>query len=121
MTRSPTDFVFRGLLARHAIIELRSRGLLRAPASTADELREHDLYAPVPEAIRTSSASMQRTYRMLFVFENLLRDFIAQRLGELDGESWFDTRASAFCRSISVLRNCLSMASCGMRIVLSST
>jgi hypothetical protein len=69
-------------------------GLLRAPASTADEVREHDLYAPVPEAIRVSSASMQRTYRMLFVFENLLREFTAQRFSELDGETWFDSRAT---------------------------
>jgi hypothetical protein len=95
MTPSPTEFVFRGLLARHAVDELRMRGLLRAPASTAAQLREHDLYAPVPETIRTSSDSMQRAYRMLFVFENLLRDFINQRFTEVDGETWFDARATS--------------------------
>jgi hypothetical protein len=83
------------VLAKHAIAELRSRGLLRAPGSNAEEVREHDLYAPVPETIRTRSHEMQRYYRMLFVFENLIRDFITQRLSELDGDAWFDSRASA--------------------------
>lgn len=95
MTSSLNEFVFRGLLATHAIAELRSRGLLRAPASTREEVREHDFYAPVPEVIRNSSHEMQRYYRMLFVFENLIRDFIAQRLSELDGDTWFDSRSSA--------------------------
>ena len=95
MSISASEFVFRGILARHAIGELRIRGLLRAPASNAEEIREHDLYAPVPEAIRTSSQQMQRYYRMLFVFENLLREFIGQRFSETDGEGWFDKRATA--------------------------
>jgi hypothetical protein len=95
MTISHNEFVLRGLFARNAVDELRARGLLRAPVSSSEELREHDLYAPVPEAIRTNSMAMQRAYRMLFVFENLLRDFIAQALSELDGENWFDARATA--------------------------
>ncbi len=95
MTRTATDFVFRGVLAKQAVLDMRARGILREPASTAEEVREHDFYAAVPESIRTASLAMQRNYRMLFVFENLLREFISQRLGETDGEAWFDKRATA--------------------------
>lgn len=89
------DFVFTGILASHCVRDLQTRGLLRSPARTSEERREHDLFAPVPEAIRGGSAQMQRWYRILFVFENLVRDFIITRFVELDGEGWFDKRASA--------------------------
>lgn len=89
------DFVFTGILASHCVRDLQTKGLLRTPVGTADEQREHDLFAPVPEAIRGGSAQMQRWYRMLFVLENLLREFIITRFTELDGETWFDTRATS--------------------------
>jgi Swt1-like HEPN len=92
---SIAEFAFRGLIAKQAVRDMRARGLLRAPASTPDEVREHDFYAPVPETIRTGSRDMQRNYRMLFVFENLLREFISQRFSEVDGDGWFDSRATA--------------------------
>lgn len=38
---------------------------------------------------------MQRWFRILFVFENLVRDLIIKRFTELDGENWFDKRATA--------------------------
>lgn len=89
------DFVFTGILASHCVRDLQTRGLLRSPARTSEERREQDLFAPVPETIRGGSIQMQRWYRILFVFENLVRDFIITRLAELDGENWFDKRASA--------------------------
>ena len=95
MRSTLNDFAFKGLCARHCISDLKGNGLLRSPVSTPAELRDQDFYAPVPEKIRTSSVEMQRCYRMLFVFENLIREFISTRLTETDGDSWFDTRASA--------------------------
>ncbi len=89
------DFVFTGILASHCVRDLQAKGLLRTPAVSADERREQDLFAPVPETIRGGSIQMQRWYRLLFVFENLVRDFIITRFKELDGESWFDTRATS--------------------------
>lgn len=88
------DFVFTGILTSHCIRDLQTKGLLRTPAGTADERREQDLFAPVPEIIRGGSTQMQRWYRILFVFENLVRDFIITRLRELDGENWFEIRAT---------------------------
>jgi hypothetical protein len=89
------DFVFTGLLASHCVADLQARGLLRTPAGTPDERREQDLFAPIPEAIRGASLQMQRWYRILFVFENLVRDFVITRLSELDGDDWFDKRATS--------------------------
>lgn len=89
------NFVFTGILASNCILDLRSRGLLRTPAGTPEERHEQDLMAPIPESIRSGSLQMQRWYRMLFVFENLIRDFIGTRFVEVDGENWFDGRASA--------------------------
>jgi hypothetical protein len=89
-----TDFVFTGILASHCVRDLQAQGLLRSPLANAEERRDHDFFAPVPEAIRGGSIQMQRWYRMLFVFENLAREFLIKRFTELDGETWFETRAS---------------------------
>lgn len=37
---------------------------------------------------------MQRWYRMLYVFENIVREFITQTFLDIDGDTWFDKRAS---------------------------
>lgn len=89
------DFAFRGLLAGHAIADLRASGLLRSPAVTADERREQDLFAPLSDEIREGSIQMQRCYRVLFAFENFVREFISSRFEEIDGGGWFDRRAAA--------------------------
>lgn len=89
------NFVFTGILGAHCIRDLQARGLLRTPVGTPAERQEQDLFAPVPEQIRGASTQMQRWYRMLFVFENLVRDFLITRFTELDGEAWFDKRATS--------------------------
>lgn len=94
MTMQLNDFMLRGLFAKHCVRELEARGLLRTPAVTAEEREEQDLFAPVPERIRAGSIRMQRYYRLLYVFENLVRDFIVKRFTEVDDEEWFDKRAS---------------------------
>jgi len=88
------DFAFRGLLAAHAIEDLRAAGLLRTPAVTADERREQDLFAPLSDTIREGSLQMQRYYRILYAYENFVREFISSRFEELDGADWFDRRAT---------------------------
>jgi len=88
------DYVFTGIMASHCVRDLQAQGLLRSPAITAEERKDQDLYAAVPGAIREGSIQMQRWYRMLFVFENVLRDFISTRFSELKGEDWFEAVAS---------------------------
>lgn len=93
--RDINNFAFRGLLTSGAVQELQNRGLLRPKEMSEDESKVQGLFAPVPEIIRNASAQMQRYYRLLFVFENLIRDFVATRLSEADGEEWFNRRANA--------------------------
>ena len=38
---------------------------------------------------------MQKHFRVLFVFENIVRDFIDSRLTELYGANWFDDHGTA--------------------------
>ena len=88
------DFAFRGILTGYSVREMQARGVLRAPVSIKQEQKDQDLLAAIPEVIRTSSLLMQRDYRLLYVFENLVREFISSRLSEVDGDTWFDKRAS---------------------------
>jgi hypothetical protein len=37
---------------------------------------------------------MQRYYRLLYVFENSVREFISSRFAEVDGDDWFSTRST---------------------------
>jgi len=53
-----------------------------------------DLLAPVSEAVRSGSLHMQRCYRLLFVLENVVREFVAEVFEDEDGVAWFETRAS---------------------------
>ena len=89
------NFAFRGLLASEAVRELQNRGLLRPKTASTEQKKDHDLFAPVPELIRNSSAQMQRYFRLLFVFENSIRDFVGARFQEADGDDWFDKRANS--------------------------
>ena len=89
------EFVFKGILASHAKRELEVSGLLRTPAMTPQERQDQDLFAAVSGTVRGASIQMQRCYRLLFVFENLVREFIVDRFSEADGGQWFDRRATA--------------------------
>jgi len=90
-----TDFVFKGILATHAKRELEVNGVLRVPLMTPEETQDHDLFAALSTGIRGSSIHMQRCYKLLYVFENLMREFISNRFEETDGPEWFDKRANA--------------------------
>jgi hypothetical protein len=37
---------------------------------------------------------MQRYYRILYIFENLVREFISNTFSEVDGDNWFERRAN---------------------------
>ena len=99
MRAALNDFVFTGIMGSHAVRDLQSQGLLRSPAVTVQERRDQDLYAAVPGEIREGSIQMQRWYRMLFVFENVLRDLIVTRFTEIKGEDWFDAASTTPMKS----------------------
>ncbi len=89
-----SDFMFRGLLAKHAIRDMQAVGQLREPIGSAQERGDIDLLAPVSESVRASSLYMQRCYRLLFVLENVVREFVREVLEEIDKDQWFEKRAS---------------------------
>lgn len=89
-----SDFLFRGLLAKHAVRDMQATGLLRFPLRADVDISDVDLLAPVSEAVRSSSLHMQRCYRLLFVLENVVREFVSEVLEDKDGPNWFDTRSS---------------------------
>jgi hypothetical protein len=94
MKASLNDFMLRALFGRHCIADMQSTGVLRTPAVSAKERSEQDLFAPIPDRIRSASLQMQGVYRRLFVFENLIRSFIDERLTETSGDDWFDKIAT---------------------------
>jgi len=93
--RELKQFVFTGLLAKHAVRDLQTFGLLHRPETSDDERRTADLFAPIQETIRGNSLEMQYAFRLLFVLENTVRELITSRFVELDGAGWFDQRATA--------------------------
>ena len=94
MRSSLSDFMFRGLLGTHAIRDMQALGQLREPIGEEQSQEDIDLLAPVSEAVRSGSLFMQRSYRLLFVLENIVREFVREVLEEIDKEEWFDKRAS---------------------------
>lgn len=94
MKSSLSDFMFRGLLATHSIRDMQAAGQLRERVGEAQSQSDIDLLAPVSGAVRSGSLFMQRSYRLLFVLENLVREFVREVLEEIDKDEWFEKRAS---------------------------
>lgn len=94
MKSSLTDFMFRGLLATHSIRDMQADGMLRERTGEAQSQSDVDLLAPVSDTVRGGSLFMQRSYRLLFVLENVVREFVREVLEELDKDDWFEKRAS---------------------------
>jgi hypothetical protein len=73
---------------------MEAMGQLRPKRSDQTQQDDVDMFASVSESIRSGSAYMQRCYRLLFVLENLVREFVQDVLEEKDGADWFERRAS---------------------------
>lgn len=94
MSKDINDFALKGIFASFYIRDMQISGVLRSPNLTSRDNKDHDLFVTASEKIRFGSAQMQRYYRMLYVFENLVREFISNTFFEIDGENWFDVRAN---------------------------
>ena len=89
------SFVFSGLLASHAVKDMEASGLLRSRAVSGEDRKEQDLLSSVEEDIRAGSKAMQRSFRTLFVLENVVRSLIDERLKHKYGSNWFDSKATS--------------------------
>lgn len=94
MAKDINDFTLKGLFASFCVRDLQTSGVLRTPEHTDRENKDLDLFVTASEKIRNGSIQMQRYYRMLYVFENLVREFISNTFIDVDGENWFDVRAN---------------------------
>ncbi|MBK8246644.1 MAG: hypothetical protein IPK85_04500 [Gemmatimonadetes bacterium] len=94
MSRDLSDFMFRGLITSHAVRDMEATGRLRPKRADPTQRDDAELFSSVSEAIRSGSVYMQRCYRLLFVLENLVREFVQDVLQEKDGPEWFERRAS---------------------------
>ncbi len=94
MNEKVMNLFFKGILSTYSIRDLQSKGVLRIPEMASAEKSDIDLFAPLSEAIRSSSLLMQRNYRLLYVLENLIRDFINTRLTELYADKWFEQKTT---------------------------
>jgi len=95
MNPDMNSFVFKGMFTSCVIKDLQTDGLLRTPIYTQEERKEHDLFVSCPRKIRSGSLQMQKYYRLLYVFENLVREFIDATLTDADHkDDWFEGRAT---------------------------
>lgn len=94
MSGDVKNFVFSGLLAKHATKDMEASGLLRTRAVTGEERKEQDLLSSVEETIRAGAKAMQKSFRTLYVLENLVRTLIDERLKDKYGANWFDSKAT---------------------------
>lgn len=94
MRNKMESFLLKGFFNSLLVQDMRNKGLLRKPEYNDDEKKDHNLFVSVSDNIRTSSLEMRRYYRILFVFENAVREFLINTFEEEDGENWFDSRSS---------------------------
>lgn len=94
MKNALQNFVFSGLLAKHAVTDMEATGLVRSRATTNIERREQDLFSSVEESVRSGSLLMHKAYRTLFVLENIVRSLISDQLEKKFGTDWFDKKSS---------------------------
>jgi hypothetical protein len=94
MKKDINNFALKGIFASYCVRDLQTSGLLRTPELRGEEIKDHSLFVTASEKIRNGSIQMQRYYRMLYVFENLVREFIDNTFKDIDGENWFDGRAN---------------------------
>ena len=96
MKQAINNFVMRGVFGSYCVRDLQTSGLLQSPIDTHQERKELDLFVSCPEKIRSGSLQMQKYFRLLYVFENLVREFIDTTFRDAgDGDDWFDKRATS--------------------------
>lgn len=84
------EFVFNGMLVQDSLQSLESEGINVTKTSdnvVVNRVSEHD-FSP---KLWYNASKMSSVYIALYCAENLLRDFIVDRLSEVRGIDWWDT------------------------------
>lgn len=94
MDKDVNNFALKGIFASFCVKDMQTSGLLRTPELKQSEQKDHNMFVTASEKIRNGSLQMQRYYRMLYIFENLVREYIDNTFTEIDGANWFDSRSN---------------------------
>ena len=99
MSKDINDFVLKGIFSSFCIKDLQTTGVLRSPELPEKVQKDNDVFVTASEQIRNSSIQMQRYYRLLYVFENSVREFINNTFkGEDKTDNWFENRANKYMK-----------------------
>ena len=87
------DFVFRGLLCLDSLESLEHTGVYLRDSHRRLGRSLADLsFAEFSPQILDGAEKMSRLYVAFFCFENSVREFVAQRMRDAHGETWWDTK-----------------------------
>jgi hypothetical protein len=97
---SVRDFVFRGILAIDSLQQLEHTGVYIREAHKRHGRALSELsFAEFSQPIQDGAEKMSRLYVAFFCFENSAREFIAQRMRDAHGPTWWDTKVPTNIRS----------------------
>ena len=89
------DFLFRGLLLEADADRFRRAGIeVGADISRTEVDLIREAIVDFPIALRNEALQMARLYCVVFCFENSVRSLIAERMQDLHGPAWWDTKVS---------------------------
>jgi hypothetical protein len=97
---SARDFVFRAMLALDSLQKFEEQGLYLRDSDRRFGRALADIsFAEFSPQIQDAAEKMSRLYVAFFCFENSVRELVAQKLRDVHGETWWDTRVPANIRS----------------------
>jgi hypothetical protein len=88
------EWLFAGLMVETALNDLESEGIAVRAQSDPQALQRVMPLEEFSATIRASAMQALPAYLAFFVFENSVREVVAERLGERLGPDWWQTAAS---------------------------
>ncbi|MES2835709.1 MAG: Swt1 family HEPN domain-containing protein [Pseudomonadota bacterium] len=89
------SWLFRAMLFETDAERLRAAGIrVGAGSDIASAVAWDQLLAPFSVESRARALRMAQLYALLHCFENAVRDLVVQRLSEVEGENWWQTKVA---------------------------
>jgi hypothetical protein len=100
------DFVFRGLLSLDSLQQLEHTGVyLRDSHRRLGRALAELSFAEFSPQIQDGAEKMARLYVAFFCFENSVRELVAQKLRDSNGDTWWDTKVPLQIRKKSKIES----------------
>lgn len=99
-------FLFRGLMFESEADEFQRAGIqVGAQTSAEQEALLTEQLTPFSIQRRNAALEMSRIYSLLYCFENEVREFIRERLSEIEGQDWFSKLPTNIIKAAETRRN----------------